>query len=101
MTAKEKVLALLERMPDDISIELLLYRLELLRGVEQALEQVERGEVIDHDKLFDRLMKDDEKRPTSMVSGRQSGSASPKRSHRSKRTENGRALRKGTKSKSK
>jgi hypothetical protein len=60
-TNKEKILALVERMPPDVDLGEAVYRLELLRRVEIAREQVERGEVIDDEELEEWLMRDEQK----------------------------------------
>src|SRR5438132_13747952 len=62
MTPKEKIRAFVERMPHDVIMEQVFYKLELFVGVETGLQQLERGEGIDHDELFDELLNDDTER---------------------------------------
>jgi predicted transcriptional regulator len=62
MTPKEKIRAFVERMPDDVTMDQVFYKLELFIGVETGLQQIERGEYIDHDELFDELLKEDARR---------------------------------------
>jgi hypothetical protein len=60
LTPKEQIRVLVERMPDDMTLDQLLYKLELFIAVFTGVQQLERGEGIDHDKLFDELLKNDE-----------------------------------------
>ena len=56
MTPKEKIKAFVERMCDDITMELVLYDLDLFIHIETGLAQLDRGEFVDHDALFDELL---------------------------------------------
>ena len=49
MTPKEKIKAFVERMPDDVTMEEVYYNLELFIGVETGLEELDRGDFVDHD----------------------------------------------------
>jgi hypothetical protein len=60
MTPKENIRALVDRMPDDMTLDQLFYKLELFISVFTGVQQSERGEGIDHDTLFDKLLRDDE-----------------------------------------
>ena len=46
---KETVKALLDRLPDDCSIDDVLYHLYVIQAVERGLEDVAHGRVIPHD----------------------------------------------------
>ena len=39
MTPKEKILAFVERMPDDVTLDLVFYKLELFIGVETGFSK--------------------------------------------------------------
>lgn len=60
MTTKEKILAVVETLPDDVSYDDAIEQLEVLRRIERGLAQADRGEVIDHDELMDELLGIDE-----------------------------------------
>jgi hypothetical protein len=55
MGTKQRVRALLERLPDDCSIEDVLYHLYVLHAVERGREEAVRGETIAHDQVVDEL----------------------------------------------
>ena len=48
MTAKEKVLKMVENLPSDASIEQALDQLIMLYKVEKGLSQVEQGQTVSH-----------------------------------------------------
>src|SRR5262245_50376762 len=62
MTMKQRILASLKRLDEDATIDQAIDRLVLLKKIEIGLQQMREGRFIDHDELFDRLMKDDEKK---------------------------------------
>lgn len=47
MLTKDKVVALIEHMPDTFSVDDLVERILLLQKVEQAQKEIENGEVMD------------------------------------------------------
>jgi hypothetical protein len=49
--AKEAVRALLDRLPDDCSVEDVLYHLYVLQAVERGQADVAAGRVISHDEV--------------------------------------------------
>lgn len=51
MTAKERIVRLVENIPDGASREEVLYRLRLFHNVELGLRDVEEGKFVDHDEL--------------------------------------------------
>ena len=61
MTGKEKILAAVQTMPEDVSIDDAIDRLWLLRKIEIGLAQADRGEGIEHDELMQELLGDDGK----------------------------------------
>jgi len=60
MTGKQKILAAVQTMPEDSSIDDVIDRLWLLRKIEIAQSQADRGEVTDHDEFMRELLSDDE-----------------------------------------
>ena len=52
---KETVKALLDRLPDDCSLEDVLYHLYVIQAVERGLEDVAHGRVLPHDTVVDEL----------------------------------------------
>lgn len=54
---KETVMALLGRLPDDCSLDDVMYHLYVIQAVERGLEDVAQGRVIPHDVVADRLRK--------------------------------------------
>ena len=56
MTKKDKILAVVESLPDDVSYDDAIERLDLLRRIELGLAQADRGEVVDHDEFMEELM---------------------------------------------
>lgn len=55
MEAKETVRALLERLPDDCTIEDVLYHLYVLQEVERGRADIAAGRVIPHAQVADEL----------------------------------------------
>jgi hypothetical protein len=51
MTAKETVRALLDRLPDDCSLDDVLYHLYVVQAIGEGLEDVAAGRVIPHDEV--------------------------------------------------
>lgn len=52
---KETVKALLDRLPDDCSLDDVLYHLYVIQAVERGLEDVAEGRVILHGEVSDTL----------------------------------------------
>jgi predicted transcriptional regulator len=55
METKDTVRALLERLPDDCTIEDVLYHLYVLQEVERGRADVQAGRVLPHDQVADEL----------------------------------------------
>lgn len=51
MEAKEAVRALLDRLPDDCSVEEILYHLYVLQAVQRGQADVAAGRTISHDEV--------------------------------------------------
>lgn len=56
-TAKQELIELVERMPDDAPMDALLAEMHFKASVLRGLEQARRGEGMSHDEIRDRLGK--------------------------------------------
>lgn len=54
-TAKQELIELLERLPDDAPIDMLVYEVEFKASVLRGLADVRRGDVIDDAELGERI----------------------------------------------
>ena len=57
MTGKQKILAAVQTMPEDSSIEEVMDRLWLLLKIEIGRSQAERDEGVDHEEFMDELLR--------------------------------------------
>ncbi len=57
MTTKEKVVQIVEALPDDASIEDAMERLLLLAKIERGIQQADAGQLIPHDQVKERMAK--------------------------------------------
>lgn len=55
MTTKEKVQDVLDRLPDDCSLDEVLYHIYVLQSVERGLADVDAGRTIPHAQVGDEL----------------------------------------------
>ena len=55
MTRKEQILRMIQKLPENVSYDRVIYHLTVMDKVERAEEQIERGEGIDHDDLVAQL----------------------------------------------
>ena len=51
MTAKEVVHLLISQLPDDCSLEEILYRIETRKKIDEGIAAAERGEVYTHEEV--------------------------------------------------
>ena len=51
MTTKQRVLAVLDRLPDDCSLEEVLYHLYVVQAVEHGRADVEAGRTLTHEQV--------------------------------------------------
>jgi hypothetical protein len=54
-TPKEEVRHLLERLPDDVSLEQIQYHIYVKQKVQDALDAADRGEVLSQDEVEARM----------------------------------------------
>jgi hypothetical protein len=55
MTRKEEILRMLQKLPDDVSYDRVIYHLDVMKGIEIGLEQMERGEGTEHEEFMNEL----------------------------------------------
>ena len=55
MTTKERVQEVLDRLPDDCSLDEVLYNLYVLQAVDRGLADAEAGRTISHEQVADEL----------------------------------------------
>lgn len=55
MTAKQKVQQLLDRLPDDVSLEQIRYHVYVLHKIEQGQRDLEEGRVMSHEEVERRM----------------------------------------------
>jgi hypothetical protein len=65
--AKKTVRALLERLPDDCSLEEVLYHLYVIQKVEAGLVDAEAGKLIPHEQVAEELRRKWMKAPRSRL----------------------------------
>jgi hypothetical protein len=97
MTRKELILRMVERQPDDVSHDLVLYHLSVMKDIEIGTEQMERGEVIDHDELFAELLAEDAQNPTPVVRTSKTKPGKHSKKHREGRAADGNGVSKAPK----
>jgi predicted transcriptional regulator len=56
MTPKEKILRVMNKLPENASIADAIYRLEFLQSIEEGAAEAEKGLGIDHEEVFRQLM---------------------------------------------
>ncbi|MBI2071555.1 MAG: hypothetical protein HYW06_13445 [Gemmatimonadetes bacterium] len=56
-TVKQRVIDALEQLPADASFEDVMERIYFLSKVQRGLEQLDRGEVVEHDEVKRRFLK--------------------------------------------
>lgn len=54
-TAKKHVLSIIQRLPDDVSYDDILYEIEFQREIIEGRDQIKRGECFTHEEAMERL----------------------------------------------
>ena len=54
-TAKDEVRALLEKLPDDASLNDIQYHIYVRQKIERGLEAIQQGKVIPHEEIVKRM----------------------------------------------
>ena len=55
MSDKEMVLELVQKLPEDTTLEQIYRELSFVAGLREAEQQADRGEVIDHERIREEL----------------------------------------------
>ena len=71
-TDKQKIIEMLQRLPDDIDYDRAIEGIYVLQKVEVALAQVRRGEILDDEEVMSELLGDNEEVP-AQVDARSAG----------------------------
>jgi len=93
MTRKERILNFLQKLPEDVTYDRVLYHVSVMRDIEAALIESERGEGIEHEELFRRLLKENEKNHIDLVASRRKEPGTNKSKHSSRQTDGRRKVR--------
>lgn len=97
MTNKQRILRMIEKWPDDISFAKALYHMHVLKSIEEGLQDVREGNVIDHDELFNRLLNENENNHNTVVGKSRKKSTADRKVHRPGRAQDGAVLHKTSK----
>jgi hypothetical protein len=54
-TRKELILRMLQKLPDDVTYDRVMYHLDVMKAIETGIEQIERGEGIEHEEFVKEL----------------------------------------------
>ena len=57
MTTKEKLIKVVQDLPDDASIEEVMERLLLVAKVEKGLQQADNGQTVSHEDIKEKMSK--------------------------------------------
>jgi hypothetical protein len=83
MTRKQLILQMIERLPENVSFDRVIYHLTVMKKIEIGLEQAERGEGIEHEAFMKQLQAEEwlesesSGRPPRKKTSAKSGAASP------------------------
>jgi hypothetical protein len=92
MTRKERILNFLQKLPDDVSYDRVLYHVGVMKAVEEALIESERGEGIEHEELFRRLLSENEKNHLNVAPSRRKRSGATQSKNSSRQTDSRRKV---------
>ena len=70
MTRKERILNFLRKLPDDVSYDRVLYHVGVMKAVEEALIESERGRWTEHEEVFRQLLNENEENHLSLAPSR-------------------------------
>ncbi len=56
-TAKEHVIEMIRKLPETATYEDILYEIQFLRGIDEGLAELDRGEGIPHESVKEQLQK--------------------------------------------
>src|SRR4051794_17612273 len=96
MERKQQILRMIERLPEDVSYDRVMYHLAVMKAVETGMQEIERGEFIDHDELFDELEQEDAFNKDLLVPTSTARSPGNSSAHKPRRSGKGRQVHKPT-----
>jgi hypothetical protein len=82
LRTKAKILDVIQRMPEDGTIDDAIYQLGLLKAVAEGLEEAEQGLGRDHDEVFDELLNNEPEHATKVDARGGTGSTRAKKPDR-------------------
>jgi hypothetical protein len=94
MTAKQKILSLINKLDENATIDQAIDELYFLKKLERALEQADSGDVMDHDEFMRELQDEDEESSAGMDHRGANGPQSNKKVHRPRRAPNRKTIHK-------
>jgi len=97
MTRKEQILRFVSRQDDNVTFDKIMYHLSVMRGIEIGMEQLKRGEGIDHEDLMNELLNDDAQEKAHLDAPRTGRAASGKKAHSQGSSKNGSGVRRAAK----
>jgi hypothetical protein len=74
LMTKKKILDVIQRMPEDGTIDDAIQRLELLKAVAQGMKDCEEGRVHDHDEVFAELLNENARNSSTLERSSKLGS---------------------------
>jgi len=89
MTRKEQIRRTLEKQPDDVTFDQMIYLLSLMKNIEIGVEQADRGDVMDHDEFFEQLLNEDANETSRLEQPRANGPSGNSGIHRKRRPKGG------------
>jgi hypothetical protein len=96
MTRKKQILRMIAKLDEDVSYDRVIYHLTVMRKIEGGLKQAERGEGIDHDELFDRLLAENGKDKDKLDSPSTGAASKNRNAHRAQVPKNRNGVRSPT-----
>ena len=59
MSSKDKILSVIQALPEDVSVDEAIDRLYLLSKIERGIREADAGDVVDHDAVMNELLDDE------------------------------------------
>jgi predicted transcriptional regulator len=97
VTTKDRILRMVQGLSDDVTYKQVIYHLKVMEIIEERVAEADRGELIEHEEVFTRLLEDDAESEALLDDRRQSRPAKAPGTNRSRRAKNGRGLRSASK----
>ena len=88
LTTKKKIVDVIQRMPEDATIDDAINRLRLLKAVAEGLQDVEQGRIHEHDDVFNELLNDNAQNSNQVERSSKIRTARTKGTDRNRSTKN-------------